>query len=65
MKEAPQEIFAEDHEEEQNMEIEAPETLYCYLVKSKHQAIFADNWPLFKTAVETHLPPEKAAKLLN
>ncbi|CAD8109187.1 unnamed protein product [Paramecium sonneborni] len=48
LKEIPQEIFAEEHSQINNqVEIEAPEQLYCYLVKSKFQPLFADNWPLF------------------
>ncbi|CAD8188999.1 unnamed protein product [Paramecium octaurelia] len=66
LKEVPQMIFAEeDNQVSDQVEIEAPEQLYCYLVKSKYQPLFADNWPLFKTAVETHLSADIAAKLLD
>lgn len=50
-------IFAEEEDNEDgDVVIDTPDQLYCYLVKSKHQPLYVENYEIFKQVASEQLP---------
>ncbi|KAM3128605.1 hypothetical protein pb186bvf_019302 [Paramecium bursaria] len=56
-----QQLFFDDQQDDDI--IDAPDVLYCYLVKSKNQPLYAENYDLFKQISLELLPFQQATKL--